>query len=178
MHCRKDRFAFAGVIRMGTYDGQLRSACLRGKERGAEGLVAALAELAWQHAREQFLQAGIELVLPVPQHWLQRLLRPHNPAETLARIWSRHLRAEYDSQLAVKIRRTSRQVRLTPTQRRENVRNAFAVASEDAVRGRTVLIADDVLTTGATAHELARALRQAGAARVVVGVIARGLGQR
>jgi ComF family protein len=178
VYCRRDHFAFDGVIRLGTYETQLRTACLRGKHRGAEGLLTALADLVWRHAQDQFQAAQFDLVVPVPQHWTQRFTRPHNPAETLARIWSRRLSAEYGSRLVVKTRRTQRQLRLPPQERRVNVRNAFAVTAPEEVAGRTILVADDVLTTGATAHEVARALRQARAARIIIAVVARGLGQR
>jgi predicted amidophosphoribosyltransferase len=62
--------------------------------------------------------------------------------------------------------------------RRVNLRRAFAIGARDAFAGATVLLADDVMTTGTTAHEAARVLTQAGAVRVVVAVVARGLGRR
>ena len=57
--------------------------------------------------------------------------------------------------------------------RQDNVRNAFRVRQPRAVKGRSILLVDDVLTTGATSSEAARILRKAGAARVVVAVLAR-----
>jgi predicted amidophosphoribosyltransferase len=59
------------------------------------------------------------------------------------------------------------------TQRRANVRGAFQARRTVPLHGQTVLLVDDVLTTGSTAHEAARALRRGGAARVVVAVLAR-----
>jgi ComF family protein len=62
---------------------------------------------------------------------------------------------------------------LNPRQRRANLRGAFAVAQDEAVRGREVLLIDDILTTGATARECARVLTRAGAAKVWVATLAR-----
>jgi predicted amidophosphoribosyltransferase len=67
---------------------------------------------------------------------------------------------------------------LSPSERRVNLRNAFRLASAAGLSGAVVLLADDVMTTGTTAHETARVLMQAGAARVVVAVVARGMGRR
>jgi predicted amidophosphoribosyltransferase len=65
------------------------------------------------------------------------------------------------------------QTQSTPEQRRSNVRGAFLAGAAPELRGKTVLLVDDVLTTGSTASEAARVLKAAGAARVVVAVLAR-----
>jgi predicted amidophosphoribosyltransferase len=73
-----------------------------------------------------------------------------------------------------RIRHTPRQSGLPPTERRVNLRNAFRGTA--AARGRSLLLVDDVLTTGTTADEAARALRQAGAVKVIVAALARAQG--
>lgn len=176
--CRDDRFAFERVIRLGVYDGPLRLACLRGKQPRNEGLLHALAELTWNAAQQEFVAAQVDLVVPTPHHWMQNLFWPHNSAEVLATAWSRKLRIRCAARGLVKQRRTPRQVTLSPTGRRQNLKQAFKTRNPRQVAGRRVLLVDDVLTTGSTAHECARALRQAGAAAVTVAVIARGIGAR
>jgi predicted amidophosphoribosyltransferase len=69
-------------------------------------------------------------------------------------------------------RHTPHQTGLSATERRANLRDAFQVSRAAQLKGRTVLLVDDVLTTGATASEAARALKSAGAAKVVVSVLA------
>jgi len=76
-----------------------------------------------------------------------------------------------------KRRWTAAQSGLTPAERRANLKNVFRLLDPQVVAGRSVLLADDVLTTGTTANEASRALRAAGARRVVVAVIARGVGR-
>ncbi|HVV99288.1 MAG TPA: double zinc ribbon domain-containing protein [Planctomycetaceae bacterium] len=176
--CRDDRFAFERVIRLGIYDGPLRLACLRGKQPRSDGLVQALAELTWEFADREFAAAQADLVIPTPRHWTQQLIEPHNAAEILATAWSRKLHARCVARGLVKVRRTPRQATLPPTGRRKNLKQAFRARHPQQIAGRRILLVDDVLTTGSTAHECARALRQAGAVAVSVAVIARGIGDR
>lgn len=176
-YCHDERFAFERVIRFGVYDGPLRSACIGMKQPGAETLAAALGELTWQAEIDEFRAARIDVVVPIPQFPLQRILRPHHAAETLAEVWSRRLQVPVAPHILRKVRWTRPQARLKPTERRSNLRHAFR-AKPNSLAGATVLLADDVMTTGSTAHEASRQLRQAGAERVVVVVVARGLGRR
>lgn len=178
MFCRDEKFAFDEALRLGVYDGVLRTACLGAKQAGGEALAAALAELTWQANEADFRALGCDVVVPVPQYWAQRFLRRHHAAETMAEVWGRRLQVPVSSHILRKVRWTRPQARLKPSERRSNLRRAFATAGKGSFAGATVLLADDVMTTGTTAHEAARQLRQAGAARVIVAVVARGLGRR
>ncbi len=77
-----------------------------------------------------------------------------------------------DSTALVRIRNTTPQIGLAPSERMRNIRGAFT-AREEAVRGRNILLVDDVYTTGATAWEAARALKRAGADRICVLTVSR-----
>lgn len=178
LYCRDERFAFDRVFRLGVYEGVLRAACLRAKERSAEPLAEGLAELVWEYESSGLREQQIDVVVWVPAHWTRRLWRPHTAAETVARYWARRLQVPLGGSILKKTRRTLPQARLTPSERRVNLKKAFAIRERDAFAGATVLLADDVMTTGTTAHEVSRVLRQAGAARVFVAVLARGLGRR
>jgi predicted amidophosphoribosyltransferase len=103
---------------------------------------------------------------------MRRLRRGYNQSEILARPLAGRLRLPCRPGWLRRGRRTPQQTLQPPAGRRENVRGAFRARAGAGLRGRTVLLVDDVLTTGSTAHEAARALRQAGAARVVVAVLA------
>jgi ComF family protein len=175
-HCQADHFAFETVLRLGVYERDLKRAIIEGKRRGAEGLLAGLAQLFWQRNAEVLRELAPQVVLPIPHNARQSLFRPHNPAAVLAEAWAERLRCPWQPRGLVKTRWTQAQARLRPSERRENLKGVFTVRRGTIPAGATVLLADDVLTTGSTAHEAARALRAAGAARVVVAVIARGLG--
>jgi ComF family protein len=177
-HCKKERFAFESVIRLGVYDGELRTGCLRAKFAGGEPVSAALAGLLIEQESERLQRAAANVIVAVPHHWTQRFWRTHNPAAVLAHTLARRLKVPYDGHILAKSRRTPPQTGLSATERRKNLRGAFRVWGREALAGRTVLLVDDVLTTGTTANEASKALRDAGAERIVVAVIARGLGNR
>jgi ComF family protein len=177
VHCRSDRFAFERVIRLGVYYNRMRSACLQAKSRQGRPLTAAMADVLWEREKSSFLADAFDIVVPVPHHWTARLTSAHVMAETLAGVLSRRLQVPLGSHILAKVRRTPTQTSLTASRRRTNLRRAFRVQSHPDVEGRSVLLVDDVLTTGTTANKVSRVLKRAGAGRVVVAVVARGLGQ-
>ena len=118
------------------------------------------------------------LVIPVPLHSSKLRQRGFNQAELIARsalrnaAW-RHL--ELETRVLVRHRETVSQAGLTRHQRRKNIRGAFRVRKPGTVKGRDILLVDDVFTTGATVSECARVLLRAGAHSVFVATVARAL---
>jgi ComF family protein len=143
----------------------------------APRLGAMLAEAIARLAAEAPLEM---LVVPVPLHRSKHAQRGFNQARVLAAHALQSLartHAEWQLTLAasslVRLRATESQAGLTPRMRRMNVRGAFKVSDPAAVKDRHVLVIDDILTTGATARAVAKALRDAGAASVWVATLAR-----
>ena len=146
----------------------------RFKFHGALDLAPALAQsLADAVARGPAPQ--LPLLLPVPLSNARLRERGYNQAWELARRLARLLPCPTDAHLLLRVRDTPHQLALPPEQRAGNVRAAFAVEPRRAaeLRGRTVALVDDVMTTGATAAEAARVLLQAGAAQVQIWSVAR-----
>jgi ComF family protein len=112
-----------------------------------------------------------DAVVPVPLHWWRRLRRGYNQSEALARGLARVLALPCRTSWLRRARHTPSQVGKSAEQRRANVRGAFRAARVPA--GASVLLVDDVMTTGATASEAARALKEAGAGRVVAAALGR-----
>ncbi len=110
----------------------------------------------------------VEGVLPVPLHLSRLRRRGFNQATVLAREVSEGLDAPLILGSLIRGRGGRPQVGLRPKERRRNIRGAFSVLSGESIRGRRLLIVDDVLTTGATAQECARVLKSAGAERVAL----------
>jgi ComF family protein len=170
--CRGAAFAFDAALRLGEYDGMLRQVVLRLKDRRGEGMAELLGECWAATAAERFRGVGADGIVPVPLHLWRRLVRGYNQSAALARGLARGLGLPCHGWLR-RVRHTPAQTGRAAAARRDNVRGAFAVRRGAAGRGRCVLLVDDVMTTGSTASEAARALRAAGAARVVVAVLAR-----
>ena len=115
---------------------------------------------------------AFDVVVPMPLHWQKRWQRGFNQSALLAREVSR--RTGFPVARALRrVRNTQAQAGLTNAKRRANVSGAFRAIKPHAVRGKRVLLIDDVLTTGATASSCARALKLAGAAEVTLLTLAR-----
>ncbi len=171
--CRKRGLAFERAACLGPYEGALRAAVLRLKRRSGEGLAELLGELWADHAGERLRGLGAEAAVPVPLHRWRRWARGYNQSAAVAQGLASRLRLAWAPGCLVRIRHTPRQTAQSAAARRENVRGAFRARPGPALAGRAVLLIDDVMTTGSTADEAARALRAAGAGRVVVAVLAR-----
>jgi len=113
-------------------------------------------------------------IVPVPLHWWRRLQRGYNQAEALAKGLSRSLDLRVRQPLR-RIKATDRLAHKTASDRMDAMRQAFRARLDPGLKGRTILLVDDILTTGATCGAAARALKQAGAKRVIVAVLARTL---
>jgi ComF family protein len=119
------------------------------------------------------LPCPADVVIPVPLHRARERERGFNQAGLLARRVARSLRADLGERWLGRARATAAQADLSGAERWTNVRGAFTLRDRGAVRGRHVVLVDDVLTTGATAAECAEVLRAGGAASVGILTVAR-----
>jgi ComF family protein len=116
-----------------------------------------------------------DLIVPVPLHWRRFLRRRFNQSAELARTVGRLTNIPFDPSAVERVKMTRQQVGLGHKEREENVRAAFAVpiGARTKVRGRRVIVVDDVYTTGATVAAVTRALQKGGAAAIDVLTFAR-----
>ncbi len=130
---------------------------------------------AWMNQAASQLIAEADFIAPAPLHWMRLAARRFNQAAWLAQAVGTlaDKRVLYGALRRVKNRRS--QAGLDASQRRRNVAGAFRASPGSAklLAGRSILLVDDVFTTGATAEACARALKRAGAARVDVLTLAR-----
>ncbi len=140
-----------------------------------DGTHAAPAFARWMAQAAGELLREADLVVPVPLHRWRLFRRRYNQSALLARALARAAGKPVSARLLARRRPTPSQGGLSRSGRIANVRGAFAMRSRDRdrLRDRSVLLVDDVLTTGATVGECARVLRRAGAARVDVVTLAR-----
>jgi ComF family protein len=174
-HCCDARPPFERVIAPLVYGGALSAAVMRLKyERLAHcaGPLGSLLAQGVEH-RLQLLDRQTTRVVPVPLHRLRLRQRGFNQATLLARRLARYNRLKLCCGALKRARDTAPQSRqANPGARRRNVQDAFE-ASARQVAGRTVVLVDDVVTTGATAGACAEALLRAGCSRVIVIALAR-----
>lgn len=154
---RRRRFALV-------YDEGSAPLILRFKHADRPDLAGRLA--AWMARAGADLIADADVLMPVPLHWTRLAVRQYNQAAELARRLAREGGRHCDVMGLVRRHPTPSQGHRGAAARRRNVRGAFAVRPGTRVAGLTVLLIDDVTTTGATAEECARVLLRAGAAAV------------
>ena len=170
--CASDAPGFSAAVRIGRYDGPLARMVRTVKYRGARYGAPLLADLLLAKLHQSHAADPVDLMTAVPLHWWRYYRRGYNQATWLARALRRRGLATPLRRVLVRTRNTRPQVGLSRTARIENVRGAFRVRWPDRVRGRRILLIDDVMTTGATAGACARELLRHGAERVTVAVAA------
>jgi ComF family protein len=127
----------------------------------------------WMGRAGAELLEGADMIMPVPLHWTRLFTRRYNQAGLLAHAVRAAGGPPVMADWLVRRRRTSSQGRLGPVARVRNVRGAFAVRRGCDVKGKRIVLVDDVLTTGATVEECARVLRRGGAAFIGVLTLSR-----
>lgn len=155
------------------YDEHSRDLILKLKHADRTDLAPVLARWLLRSARDLLDEA--EVIVPVPLHRWRLLSRRYNQAAEMARPLAALAGAPVLPDALARVRRTEIQGGKSAVGRRRNMAGAFTVPARRTaqIRGRRVLLVDDVLTTGATAHACARALKGAGAAAVDLAVIAK-----
>ncbi len=155
------------------YDEAARRPVLDLKRAGRRDGLVTLA--GWMQMAGRDLLEEADLIVPVPLHYTRLVMRGFNQSAWLASALAKSSGTPVSVDALKRIRRTQSQAGLDPKARRRNVAGAFEVRTSrlDKIKGRRIVLVDDVFTTGATVTGCARALRKAGAAHIDVLVLAR-----
>jgi len=170
--CREAPPAFDAARAFAVYDTSLRQLILHYKFKHQSRLHIPLGHLMGLALATHFPREEIALVTHVPLHWRRRMARGFDQTELLARFLARRSGRRHVA-LLKRTRHVPPQSTLDLARRTDNIRGTFACRWPGKCRARTVLLVDDILTTGATVNECARVLKEAGAARVLVLTLAR-----
>lgn len=176
--CTTRPYAFERARAACVYDEASRGLILRLKHGDHQPFAPLFAR--WISRAAAPLIDDCDAIAPVPLHRLRLLGRRFNQAAEIARPLAASAGRDYLADALARVRPTESQGGKSATGRRRNVKSAFTVTDAGArrVRGRRILLVDDVLTTGATAEACARALLAAGARAVDLAVVARVRGAR
>ncbi len=178
--CRRNTYSFDLARSYGIYTHPLRDLILHLKFRRRERWGYQLGRYLASLATALEIVNHSPLIVPVPLHRSRERERGYNQAELLAQGLRLELKISMGSiaprlttRILTRRRPTLPQSGLHPDARRENVRGVFTVERPERIRGHSVLLVDDVMTTGATVSACAAALKQAGAQEVAVLTLAR-----
>jgi predicted amidophosphoribosyltransferase len=201
--CRKGKRPFTAARALGIYEYELRDIILLLKFKGKRKLAEELGALAVNKLRNNKLIDGVDAVVPVPLYWQRKRKRSFNQAELLAAYLGKQLDLPLSTGYLRRIKNTPPQSQVAPKERAKNVRGAFEIREPwwcivkglaqlalfrlkgrkirdwsfwtptNYLKGKTILLIDDVFTTGATVSECARTLKKAGAKEVRIFTIAR-----
>ena len=179
--CLDQEMAYDAARAAGAFEEPLKTLIHQYKYQGRAELARPFGQLLWDALMRFYDPLEFDVTIPVPLHWFRRYRRGFNQAALLLKEWHRHAadagihwnRHQVSDNVLVRRRRTAAQTGLGIKERAANLKGAFIVRRAEAIEGRRILLIDDVLTTGATAAECARALMRAGAEAVKVLTLAR-----
>lgn len=131
-------------------------------------LFSTLLYAQWQASLINQVITPIDIVLSVPLHIKKWQVRGYNQAHLIAKSFADELSLPYDENLVIRVKNNDSQMGKTGSQRRKNLANAFALQGKLASHVKHVLLVDDVVTTGTTASEISKLLKQAGVETVTL----------
>lgn len=170
LSCRNELPHFDQSVSVGLFEGTLREAVHTFKYKPCRSLGRPLSR--WMAENIGF-EPGIDIVMPVPLHTKRLRQRGFNQSLLLAHGISRHYGLTLSFDNLARTRHTKPQVELSGKDRIANVAGAFSLRRPELLAGTSVLLIDDVFTTGATLNECSRVLKDADASRVMALTLAR-----
>lgn len=152
------------------YKNLIRNKILEMKFDGKAYIADSFAELMYKVLKEKSIE--FDIIIPVPIYIKRYRERGYNQSELLSKFISRKLNVKNKTRVLLKIKNNKPQSTLDKDTRMKNVINVYRVKSNKSIQRKRVLLVDDIYTTGATANECAKVLKEAGALKVICITIA------
>jgi ComF family protein len=167
--CARTPMAFDRAYSVCVYDGPIKTLIQAFKYKDKQHLGKVLSKLPIDFIKEYAIPIQyMDYLVPIPLHSVKLREREFNQADILCREIGAAFGKTVLYNNLFRYRATNAQATLEPHQRFLNVRGSFAVTEKESLRGKNIMLIDDVLTTGATASDAARSLKDAGANIVFV----------
>jgi len=176
--CRGVTYDFEEVVTLGRYQGLLAQTCVNAKKPRNHAIARLLTRMLFEKHRQRLRDWSADVIIPVPNYWWKRLRR-----ENSAPIWIAHelghlLKTPVRRRVVIQHKPSQDQHNIKDVlQRRRNVRHVYKAFPSKHIQDRTVLIVDDIMTSGETLHHVAKLLKANGARTVYAVAIARGQGK-
>lgn len=172
---KDDEYCFDKLHSVALYDGAIRECIHKFKYNGNLGMEALFRDIMTCFAEKYMAVNDFNCIIPVPLHRTKLRERTFNQAGILARPLSRKFRIPYMDNNLIRIKPGKSQIALSKGGRAKDVEGAFKVRNAAALKDKSVLLVDDVFTTGATVNECSMVIKEAGAKYVGVFTLARGM---
>ena len=166
--------AFDEIVTLFKYTGMIKESILRFKYFDKPSYYRTFAKLLANRINKLTDASKFDMIISVPLHKRKEYLRGFNQSKLISKALSRELGIPEKSSLMVRLKDTESQSLLNREKRLSNIKGAFKVVEPCSVNGKRILLIDDVLTTGSTINECAKALKDAGAESVTAAVLATG----
>ena len=156
------------------YEGIIREKLIQYKFQNQSYLSTFFAKILQNHEKMSRLLEKYDIIIPVPMYSKKEKLRGYNQTVLIAReIAKAYRNLIYDGKSLQKIKDTKMQSSLNKTERRKNIKNAYKVVNQQKIKDKKIILLDDIYTTGATANECSKVLKQSGAKEILVVTIAK-----
>jgi len=174
--CKRDELYFDRALSVFYYDGILKELIHSLKYRKMTSLAKEFVEFTVDFMKGYGVGKQTDLVLSIPMHPARLFRREINPSHILAQNIAKKLRLEYSGNILKKTKNTPPQSKLPRGERIKNLKHSFSLQKNRAteVKGKNILLVDDLFTTGSTVNECARVLKKALSSYVEVITLARG----
>lgn len=153
------------------YKGIIRSKILQYKFKNKKYLYVSLSERLIELLN--IYSNEIDIIIPVPIHFIRYFNRGYNQSFLIAKFIAEKMKKELRNNIIKKVRNNKAQSLLTASKRKNNVCNAYRIKKADEIKGKTILLIDDIYTTGATVNECSKVLKENGANKIIVATVAK-----